>query len=603
MNVNRIAAVIACSALAWVMGCEVSDPGSPHPNQPPTTTIASAPQNGDTVNHYLELRWSGNDADGYVTGFEIWIDDALVGVTTSTDTTMAFAAPTDNTPLAHKFSVVAIDDDGARDLDPDFRQFYVTNVAPTAAFGGGSVPVGQTVGHGFRIEIEGTDGNLSLLSYSISLGDDQSWSEWSENSTFYVTDLSLWTDDPDDLDQDSTIMLAPTGVTLVSNAGLSAGGLTIFARVKDAGEAVSETVSRAVTVADGFRPAMDPTVSGVYGSEDFYLDGSVYRINNTETQISFAASVAAYYGTLHSYQYEYVGDGDTLLWSRAVAVPALVFDDLAAGEYPFRFTARDIAGAHADTIDFTIRIVQQQLRSRIVMIDETRDGNGNPGSPTDDEVDEFYASLLAGQPEDSVTIIDYSDRPGGVSYVSPYDLGRAGLVVWHSDDFADRQLPNNTRLLEDYLDRGGRLILSGWDLIGAFTDGQVDSVEFNPGSFAYEKLRIFDARYNSQRTTTGIIGVNGFPDVAIDPDKLPSSFGGAVNRTWGFTQRGECIVTGTMNVGEPSEDPFYGETVAYYYNQSFRVAVFGLPLYFCKQAEAEAYFDALLERMMTGLGG
>jgi hypothetical protein len=74
-----------------------------------------------------------------------------------------------------------------------------------------------------------------------------------------------------------------------------------------------------------------------------------------------------------------------------------------------------------------------------------------------------------------------------------------------------------------------------------------------------------------------------------------------IDRTWAFLQRGECTVTGTLEVSNPDENPLSGKTAAFYYDQSFRVAVFGVPLYFFKQDETEAMMSLLLDRMMTGL--
>jgi hypothetical protein len=306
-----------------------------------------------------------------------------------------------------------------------------------------------------------------------------------------------------------------------------------------------------------------------------------------------------YNGQIHSYSYL---DGSGA-WSEWSADPSLIFEDLQVGEYPFLFTARDIAGVSADTIEYSIRIVEQIFTDQIVIIDETRAGNGNPGSPEDEPVDEFYRNLVPGL---NFLEIDYDDpdRPGDNSYISPYDLREAGLVIWHGDDFADQNLGDNTGILTEYLDKGGRLILSGWDVMAPFnTDG--DTAVFASGSFAYEKLRIFEARYSgsgtSNRNTTGITGVGDFPDVNIDLTKVRDNWNGAIDRIWTFTQRGECIVAGNLDTANETEDPLYGETTFFYYDQSFRVVVFGLPLYFCVESEVAAMFEVLLPRIMAGL--
>jgi hypothetical protein len=423
------------------------------------------------------------------------------------------------------------------------------------------------------------DGNRSLIWFSLSIGDEESWSEWSRDSVYFIGDASL--------------DLYPDGVNVVSNESLTDGSMTFYARVKDAGDAVSETISRAVNVSAENRPAMNPVVTGAYGADEFYPDGSVYRRNNVETQITFAATAAAYYGQIQAYRVE-----DAQGWGDWTSTPALIFTDLPTGRYPFKFTARDIAGVLADTIEYEIRIVTQNLTSQILLVDETRDGNGNLGSPTDEDVDNFYHALLAGR---NYVDIDYANRPDGVSYISPYDLGEAGLVVWHGDDFANLNLSDNTGVLHDYLSKGGRLILSGWDVMAPFNANTADTLVFNTGSFAYEELRIFEAYYNQDRTTSGIEGVGDIPSITIDPAKLPASYNGAINRTWVFAQRGECTVTGLLTVNNPDVNPYSGMTAAFLYDQSFRVAVFGAPLFFFKESEAVPMMDALFDRMLAGL--
>jgi hypothetical protein len=598
MKIVRTVALAASMLLLWVVGCEVSDPGNPLSNQPPTTLLSSAPLSGDTVNHYIELRWAGNDVDGTVQGFRLMVDGVEISFTTVTDTLIAFSSTTDGSVTSHTFSVIAVDDDNTADPTPPVRQFYTTNVAPSAEWTDNTVPSGAQVGHGFRIELSGLDGNRSLMWFSISLGDDQSWSEWSRDSVFYVSDPSIWSVDPIELEADPSLREPPEGVNIISNADLTDGNLTFYGRVKDAGDAVSATINRQVTVIPDQRPVMNPTVTGAYGTETFYPDGSVYRLNNTQTQITFSASVANYNGQLSAYRisgYFNADHPDTNAW---IDTPSLTLDNLPVGEYPYLFTARDIAGVMADTIEFSIRIVEQSLTNLIILIDETRDGNGNPGSPTDVEVDDFYHAMLEGR---NFVDIDYASRLGGISYVSPYDLSEAGLVIWHADDRSDQNLDANTTVLNNYLNKGGRLILCGWDLLTPFNPEELDTLEFAANSFVYSKLRIFEAYYNSSRTTTGIGGVGEYPNITIDPDKLPSSFNGAINNTWAFLQRGECTVTGTLEVNNPGVNPYSGKTASFYYDQSFRVAVFGVPLYFFKQDETTAVMSILLDQMMTGL--
>ena len=116
------------------------------------------------------------------------------------------------------------------------------------------------------------------------------------------------------------------------------------------------------------------------------------------------------------------------------------------------------------------------------------DGNGNRGSPTDAQVDNFYDMLFAGH---NTRPIDYASRPSGVTnIITPYDLKNCGLVMWHADDRTDRKLADNTRILREFMNKGGRLILSGWDVLETFGGVNGDSVIYDAGTFAREQLEL-----------------------------------------------------------------------------------------------------------------
>jgi hypothetical protein len=93
MNTRLYIFVFVVLSLLWLVGCEVSDPGTALSNQAPSTSLTVAPLEGDTVNHLVALRWAGNDPDGEIVGFYLKIDDEAEYLVTATDTIIAFAAP------------------------------------------------------------------------------------------------------------------------------------------------------------------------------------------------------------------------------------------------------------------------------------------------------------------------------------------------------------------------------------------------------------------------------------------------------------------------------------------------------------------------------
>jgi hypothetical protein len=184
--------------------------------------------------------------------------------------------------------------------------------------------------------------------------------------------------------------------------------------------------------------------------------------------------------------------------------------------------------------------------------------------------------------------------------VSPYDLRNAGVIVWHADDQANLQLDDNTRILGDFLDRGGRLVISGWDVLGAWS-GTADSILFSSTSFGRKYLRLYEGRRNAARTTLGFDGSGEFPGCRIDSLKLPVSFHGTLLKCWTFQPSGECLIMGRLAVSDSLTSRYYGRPAAYLYYQSFRVATFGVPLYFCVESEVRTLMGVLMPWMLQGL--
>jgi hypothetical protein len=583
----KVLLIMAVGLALYLAGCETKNPGTPKPNQRPTVELSVAPQDCTTVEHNKHLGWWGNDADGQVVGYHLLVDGVRISFTTATDTTIAFTAPVTEQVYWHTFAVLAEDNEGLLS-DTARRNFYVINWAPVASFDpAGSIGEGATVGRAFRVTVLSTDTNASITYYDLSLDDSLSgWMGWRRDSAYLFAAPEIIADSAN----------FPEGVRGLPNTALTAGPHTLYARVKDAGNAVSPVVALHFTVAEEFRPVMDTTVTATYGSNRFYADGSVYfstRIG-VETRVEFSASATAYSGEINAYRWR-LGDGE---WSDWSVDPVVNMTDAAPRDYAFSFMARDAAAAYSDTLPYFVRIVRQTLSDSVIVVDETADGNGNPGSPTDAQADTFYAHVTSAW---KTRQIDYaSHKVGQTSYVSPYDVRNAGVILWHGDDQSNIQLGNNTRILGEFLDRGGRLIVSGWDVLGGWS-GTVDTVEFSSTSFGGKYLRLYGGRRNAARTTLGFDGSGEFPGCHIDSLKLPISFHGTLLKCWTFQPSGECLITGRLAVTDSLTSPYYGRPAAYLYYQSFRVAAYGVPLYFCVESEVRGLMDALMPWMLQGL--
>ncbi|MBM3324677.1 MAG: hypothetical protein FJY66_03330 [Calditrichaeota bacterium] len=582
-----------------VTGCEVSDPGSPFPNQPPKTYLVLAPRDSSVFNHFAHLKWSGTDPDGEISHFFVVVDGETLkfaradggsdNFTRAYEGTIPFYAPGD-TAVPHLVKVIAVDDEGLADPSPPSRFFYASNTRPSVSFAATSVPNGATVGRGFAIELDGEDPNPSSLLYSIAIDDSiGGWGAWSEYSTFLFCDPSL--------------SFLPTKVTLMNGNALTTGEHRIYARIKDAGEAQGlQMISVRITVADDLHPAMNATITGAYGSDTFYPDGSVFYRSNIETKLIFSATATAYNGMINAFSYA-IGDSPFvfLAWQEASEI---VLTDAPAGEYLFHIRARDVAGEISGTISHRIYILELEPTDSILIVDETRDGTGGAGSPNDEQVDNFYAAVMGTRP---FAQVDYATHQiGGVSYLSPLDLYRFRLVIYHTDDKANFNIASNRAVLAEYMDRGGKVIFGGWDLLAPFGVAYQDSAVYSATAaadlrFVYTYMRLFYAvrsSATSPREFKGMTGVGGYPDVAIDPAKVPASWAGALDKCWAFNNRGETITIGTFDAATEGSS-FEGKHCAHVYiGPIYSVAMLGFPLYFAYENQAVAFMGQLLTEML-----
>ncbi|MBL0174453.1 MAG: M6 family metalloprotease domain-containing protein [Ignavibacteria bacterium] len=107
-------------------------------------------------------------------------------------------------------------------------------------------------------------------------------------------------------------------------------------------------------------------------------------------------------------------------------------------------------------------------------------------------------------------------------------LGMHQFIVVHADNPAvnaphpvSRQ--DMIELLQEYVDAGGRLLLTGWRLLPSFAHGRTLPLSFAPGSFAYEYLHIDSlGETDADRGDfTQGAGQSGFSAVDIDSAKIP----------------------------------------------------------------------------------
>ncbi len=604
--------------LILVLGsCEPSDPGSPAANQSPTTRIVVAPLQNSVHDHYVSpssmfwVQWYGHDVDGQVNGFYLKVDDGPEVFTTKGDSAITFNSPDPGHPTQHTLTVSAIDNEGLRDQNPPTRTFSATNRAPEIDAFNASFPDSAQVGSGISFDVEWSDPNTSGAFLRVLI-DGEPVCGWSERTHFQFCN----TGDASILTQLDTFT-----VTTISSSTLTPGEHDLSVEVIDWGGARGEPYTRHITVLAGQYPDLT-SIKSKYGSTDYYPDGSTFYTVNVTTSFEMVGTASGYFGTVHSYQYRYhfrslpesPADtvwGDWTTWSAWIAAEFDVFN-LAPGEYQFEAVCRDWTGAQSEVNSFDISILIPNFSAKtLLVVDETRDGNGRPGSPNDEQCDDFYRYILDYDTASMVTStgwqvteLDFATTrpPNNARFVSARDVFNQRVIVWHGDDKSEVLLGENTTILGEYLERGGRLILSGQDILGAFSTNDV--AEFVSG-FPYKYLRVGGGSRSTERNTDGgFIAMIGDPGLgwvdtlAIDPDKISSRWNG-IDGCWALAPRHRTIEIGYWHGFIPATEWESGCVCVANFDDVnvWRTITLGFPLYFMDNDQSRTFMTTALSAL------
>jgi hypothetical protein len=198
---SKISCLLMITAAASIWSSCRQNILPPNPNEPPTTTMANIPVDGDTLFALVKLQWDGGDNDGYIAGFEykyttyyVNKGDSVVQdwkFTESSELTIAFNS--NDILNKQRFQVRAKDDKGAVDPSPATKVFYTTQTfAPVAKIL--SPPDQQerfAIDHttdwwqGVFLRFTGSDADGEIVEYGWSV-DDNEWT-WTQDTALYIT--------------------------------------------------------------------------------------------------------------------------------------------------------------------------------------------------------------------------------------------------------------------------------------------------------------------------------------------------------------------------------------------------------------------------------
>jgi len=233
-----------------------------------------------------------------------------------------------------------------------------------------------------------------------------------------------------------------------------------------------------------------------------------------------------------------------------------------------------------------VNYTQFALNPKILVIDETRNGNGTHMLlPTDQAVDAFYDSLLAGYTYQQLDIIA-EDRAPTVLDFAPYSV-----VLWHHDVPFQSRIGEAENEIRNYLNAGGKIILSGMSFLNYL------NLTFTEQYLGFPQLYL-----NTDADFTGALGLENYPDLTVDTAKItmPTYYKKLRNvAVFDTTDHSRAIYLYLSESGNPQ---YHMRPCGLAANSvitpgEIAAITLGLPLYFAEETGAQLFLEKTLEEL------
>ena len=197
-------------------------------------------------------------------------------------------------------------------------------------------------------------------------------------------------------------------------------------------------------------------------------------------------------------------------------LPDTSYIDASAGNgIYYYYTVKAVDSLLNESLNNTIlRSRAVSLDQGILIVDETADGDGSLMNPTDEQVDEFYAEILA---EFTVTEYDLFE----IGAIDLADLGAYSTIIWHGNDYQDFNAPfNYKQSIKEYLDYGGNFLYTGYRPAKAFENMSGSPAVFGNGHFIYDYLKIDSTYFKITSLYIGALSkANNYNSIFVDSSK------------------------------------------------------------------------------------
>lgn len=222
--------------------------------------------------------------------------------------------------------------------------------------------------------------------------------------------------------------------------------------------------------------------------------------------------------------------------------------------------------------------VSFSFAENLLVVDETRDGNGANINPNDSMVDDFYSAALS-----PIAFTEWDVASQGLPSLDI--LGHYRLILWHADDFSQNQLIDHLNTLGGYLLGGGKVILSGWKTPSVLSDSFLQRFGANTSLIYDNSASLISAQSDT------------YPELVVDPLKVMAPWNGMLPYIYTFTEAEHSIYTAIMSPSAQGN----GACAAFHRSNletGSDFVLFGFPLYFMQEAGVRAFLQSVIPELL-----
>ncbi len=293
-----------------------------------------------------------------------------------------------------------------------------------------------------------------------------------------------------------------------------------------------------------------------------------------------------------------IDDGE-IFWTEdtTLTITPDMFKQPLAGKHTIWVTAKDNTKLYDPKgVKIEIELVYPEFTRGLLIIDETKEDEfPSTARISDAAVDSFYTALF--NPDTTWDFFESGFPPKEL-------LGQFKVILWHADhqiSIEEHKLPRYANEMMDYLNSGGNLIVSGWQVLSSFAYGEnIEDLVFEEGSFMHDYLHINRAGQTPVLGNfTGARGKNGY-SFRVNPALVPNfPYKGMLNsiniieERGGFTEGIYFFFTESKTY-----ETLSGKTVGIrYYGTVYDVIVLCFPLYFLMPDDAAVMATEIMQKI------